>query len=138
MIKLTKDDYVIFSFIFVTLVISLIFKLFPDQKKENFEIFPGYSLLPNPDPDSGLINYGCNRKNICKNCISNQIYKVKDLKISEKIKNKNMESAIISSSKSKEKIKCVSDQECMEYNKNSYCIFHRKKNQPYYCYNATK
>jgi len=63
MINITKDDYIIFSFIFVTLIISIIFKIFPDNTiQEKFEIFPGYSLAKSPVLESGLNNYDCIRK----------------------------------------------------------------------------
>ena len=124
MIKLTKDDYVIFSFIFFTLAVSLILKLFPDKKKEKFEIFPGYNLLEKPKPGSGLIGYECSRKKGCDNCLSEQIYssviKTKKKKIPPK---KNV-------------IKCFEDSDCTKINDDSYCLFNPGQNPPFNCSNG--
>lgn len=63
MINITKDDCIIFSFIFITLIISIILKIFPlNTYQEKFEIFPGYTLVKSPELESGLNNYDCVRK----------------------------------------------------------------------------
>ena len=124
MIKLTKDDYVIFTFIFVTLVISLIFKLFPGKKKENFEIFPGYSLLEKPKLESGLISYECSRGKSCGGCISEQIYNP----VIKKPKNEDIIPP------KKKVVTCYEDSDCTKINDDSYCLFNPNQKPPFNCY----